>query len=144
MLQNFLADRFHLRLHDEMKEAPGYAIIRGDRPLRLNEPADKTARPVVIHGVPGAGNTAFYRQGFNASMADVARFFSTDLRAPVVDQTGIQGSYDFKFEFTPDPSDPTPSGYLFQALQQIGLKLKPVKVPARNIVVDHADKPKVD
>jgi uncharacterized protein (TIGR03435 family) len=45
---------------------------------------------------------------------------------------------------SPDPADPTPSGYLFQAIQQIGLKLKPVKVPARNIVVDHADKPNVD
>lgn len=144
MLQKFLGERFHLKVHEELRDASGYAIIRGDRALRLNEPADKTARPVVVYGVPGGGDTAFYRQGFNASMADLSEFLSRDLRAPVADQTGIQGSYDFRFEFTPDPSDPTPGGYVFQAIQQIGLKLKPIKIPARNIIVDQAEKPMVD
>jgi uncharacterized protein (TIGR03435 family) len=41
-------------------------------------------------------------------------------------------------------ADPAPSGYLFQAIQQIGLKLKPIKIPARNIIVDQAEKPTLD
>lgn len=141
MLQAFLADRFQLKVHEELKDGPGYAIVRGDRPLRLNEPADKTARPVVTYmNVPPAP----YRQGINSSMADLASSIARDLKAPVVDQTGIAGAFDFKLDWVSDPSDPAPGGYLFNSIQQIGLKLKPIKVPVRYIVVDHVEKPRLD
>ncbi|HEY2383531.1 MAG TPA: TIGR03435 family protein [Terriglobia bacterium] len=141
MLQALLADRFQLKVHEEMKDGPGYAIIRGDRPLRLNEPADKTERPVVT--LVNAG-TSFYRQGINSSMADLASFIARDLKEPVLDQSGIAGSYDFKFDWVPDPSDTTPGGYLFAAIQQIGLQLKAIKVPVQYIVIDHVEKPRLD
>lgn len=110
----------------------------------MSEPANKTQRPVINYAVLGGKDTTYYRQGFNTSMADLASSFSKDLRAPVVDQTGIKGSYDFRFDFNQDASDPTPGGYLFEGIQQIGLKLKPAKVLSRTIFVDHAEKPAVD
>jgi len=141
MLQALLADRFELKVHEELKDGPGYALVRGDRPLRLNSPADKNERPVVTYmNVPPSP----YRQGINSSMADLASFIAPDLKAPVLDQTGISGSFDFKFDWVPDRSDPTPGGYLFNAIQQIGLKLKPIKVPVRYIVLDHVEKPRLD
>ena len=141
MLQNLLADRFQLKVHEEIKDGPGYAIVRGDRPLRLDQPADKTERPVVTYMKV---NPTPYRQGINSSMADLASSIARDLKQPVLDQTGIAGSFDFKFDWVPDPSDPTPGGYLFDAIQPIGLKLKPIKVPVRYIVVDHVEKPRPD
>lgn len=141
MLEALLADRFRLKVHDEMKDGPAYAIVRGDRPLRLNQPADKNERPVVMYMKV---EPTPYRQGINSSMADLAASIARDLKQPVQDQTGITGSFDFKFDWVSDPSDPTPGGYLFGAIQQIGLKLKPIKVPVRYIVVDHVEKPRLD
>jgi uncharacterized protein (TIGR03435 family) len=80
MLQNFLSERFHLKVHEEMKEGPAYALLRADRLLRLNEPADNTVRPLVTFNTPDVPGGSFFRQGFNVSMADLAAVLSRDLK----------------------------------------------------------------
>jgi len=144
MLRNFLADRFHLKTHEETTDGPGYALVRGDKPLRLNEPKDKNAYPVFAGGRTDTVPAQFYRRGINVSMAGLASSLSSTLAAPVVDQTGIVGSFDFQFDYAPDPSNPSPGAYLFSAMEPIGLKLKSAKVPSRKIVVDHVEKPKLE
>ena len=78
------------------------------------------------------------------------------LDRPVVDQTGIAGTFDFNLKWTPDESqfsalglhaptavdNPNAPPPLFEAIQeQVGLKLEPQKIPAEVIVVDHAERP---
>ena len=72
-------------------------------------------------------------------------------RCPVVNNTGLEGNYDFKLEWTPDPGPPAPGGQpvetslgpsLFTALQQqLGLRLEATKGPVDMLIIDHVDKP---
>ena len=71
-----------------------------------------------------------------------------DLNGPVVDQTGLDGRYDFVLEYIADPLQANGANVngaapdLFTALQeQLGLKLEPMKVKVDVIVIDHAEKP---
>ena len=62
---------------------------------------------------------------------------------PVIDKTGLTGSYSFTLEWTPDGSPGDASGpSIFTAVEeQLGLKLESSKAPAEFLVVDHAEKP---
>jgi uncharacterized protein (TIGR03435 family) len=63
---------------------------------------------------------------------------------PVIDQTGLRGTFDFKLEWLQDfDSRPNVSGPTFrQALQsQLGLKLESQKGPIDLIVIDHLEQP---
>ena len=101
----------------------------------------------------------------NASMGDFASTMqSAVLDRPVVDQTNLQGHWDFTLKWTPDAGEgmmrgpggpgggPPPEGAppppdtlgpsIFTALQeQLGLKLEPTKAPAEVLVIDHVEKP---
>lgn len=71
------------------------------------------------------------------------------LDRPILDQTGLVGSFDFSIEFTPESKRPSPdfqsdpSGITFlEALKdQLGLKLKSQKGPVEVLVIDHVEKP---
>jgi uncharacterized protein (TIGR03435 family) len=71
---------------------------------------------------------------------------------PVIDRTGLSGTFDFVIEFTPTFNGPLPPGADFtpdetgptfvEALkQQLGLKLEPQTGPVPVIVVDHVEQP---
>ena len=65
------------------------------------------------------------------------------LGRPVLDQTGLEGSFDFKFEY-PLPSDdqrPDVVASIITSIQGIGLKLQAAKGPVETIVIDQAEKP---
>jgi uncharacterized protein (TIGR03435 family) len=63
------------------------------------------------------------------------------LGEPVADQTGLDGTYDFKLDFAPlTETDSTPPS-IFTALQeQLGLQLKRQKVPWATLAIDHVDR----
>ena len=72
------------------------------------------------------------------------------LDRPVVNRTGLGGTFDFWMELTPvadDTStyriDPDPTGpQLVDALrEQLGLKLQPTNGPVDVLVVDHIEEP---
>jgi uncharacterized protein (TIGR03435 family) len=75
-----------------------------------------------------------------------------NLGRPVLGQTGLTGTFDFSFEFTPQLSMPPPSpgatagpesGSTFQEAlkEQLGLKLLPGTGPVDVIVIDHVEEP---
>jgi len=59
----------------------------------------------------------------------LARILASDLKMPVVDRTGIEGTFDVDLEWTPDRNiDPGPS--IFTAVrEQLGLKLESARAP---------------
>ncbi|HTZ73323.1 MAG TPA: TIGR03435 family protein [Candidatus Aquilonibacter sp.] len=77
--------------------------------------------------------------------------FIGDLGRPVIDGTGLSGTYDFVIEFAPDlplgmkapGGDAADSGPTFlEALkEQLGLKLEPQTGEVRQIVIDHIEQP---
>jgi uncharacterized protein (TIGR03435 family) len=68
------------------------------------------------------------------------------LDRPVVDRTGLAGSFDFGLNWVPEPTgagQPDLQGTTFvQALRdQLGLKLEATKVPVQIPVIDRVERP---
>jgi uncharacterized protein (TIGR03435 family) len=79
--------------------------------------------------------------------AFVQRFATSDIDRPVIDQTGIEGKFDFELHYTPAnaPPDATAKPGIFTAMQeQLGLKLKQTKAPVDVLIVDSATMPTPD
>ena len=71
--------------------------------------------------------------------------FSNNIQRPIVDATGLTGTYDFKLEWTPEADGPNPTdsvGTLFlEALrEQFGMKLLSEKAPVEVLLLDHIER----
>jgi len=149
MLRSLLEDRFKLAVHHETKEMPGYALIVDKGGFKL-KPAE-----------PGEGSTTGGNQGRvwtlrarKIEMSTLAYELADSLGGVVVDQSGLQGVYDFQLRWASDdmsssagsdanatPSDANPAPSIFTALKDtLGLALQRQKVPVDTIVVDHAER----
>jgi uncharacterized protein (TIGR03435 family) len=149
MVRKLLADRFALKFHQESKSMSAYVLTVAKNGPKMT----KSDAPF-----PGL----FFRQlGVltvrGATMEDFANLMqSAVLDRPVVDETGLQGRWDFLLKWTPDESQfgglgakvPPPSDAadapppLFTAIQeQIGLKLEARKAPVPVLVIDHVEPP---
>jgi uncharacterized protein (TIGR03435 family) len=147
MLQTLLAERFKLVTHRKERVMPEYAltVAKGGPKLEPSpqpgerrctwENADRGLRRRVCH---------------NMTMAELASALpgwgGIGIDRPVIDLTGLTGTYDFHFEIGPgrkeeaagkDDSGPT----IFDAMAQLGLKLESRKGSLSTIVIDHAEKP---
>jgi uncharacterized protein (TIGR03435 family) len=156
-LQSLLEDRFRLKIHHETKELPIYelTISKGGSKIKLSEDQTFPGQPLPPPqpgSVPRGGlrRSPGSMMGAAIPISVIAMSLSQQLGRPVVDKTGLQGLYDFKLQWSPDPSPAAgrdaavdqdgPS--IFTALQeQLGLKLDPAKGPVDIIVVDSAQKP---
>jgi len=74
-------------------------------------------------------------------MLQLVKYLTPAAGFPVVDQTGISGSYDigFSYETKPDADSTLPS-FDVALRQATGLLLKPQKVPVEILVIDSVDK----
>jgi len=139
MLLALLIDRFQLKFHVESKEGQTYLLERGKGELKLLPPQDKNAFPFV-HPIAG-GWVAGGIQGQNISMPQLAEYLSRRTERPVLNQTGVQGSFDFEFRNNDEQNDADITGFLITAMKAIGLELKSSKGPIETIVIDHAERP---
>jgi len=142
MLRSMLADRFHLIVSETTSEEPGYALLRKGSTERLATAKDPTEFPVVGYGRENNPDEPNFLLGENTTMAKLAQRLSERLEVPVVDETGLQGSFDFRLNYVADPSDVNAKGPLLPvALHELGLEIKPERLPARHIVVEQIEKP---
>src|ERR1017187_4026478 len=76
----------------------------------------------------------------------------SDFGRPVVDETGLSGTFDFSLNVTPVRNSTSAPGTESQldaggptfeeALkEQLGLKLRPTKAPIQVLVIDHVEQP---
>jgi uncharacterized protein (TIGR03435 family) len=136
--QSLLEDRFHLRFHKDTKLVSGYALVvaKSGPKLKKSE-GDGSSRIKTGRGT---------LQATGVSMERFVSTLPTILDAPVVDASGIEGSYDFVLDWAPDPAADTKDGpvgpSLYTALREtLGLKLEPRKVPVPLFVIDGAERP---
>jgi uncharacterized protein (TIGR03435 family) len=151
MLSKLLADRFKLTFHREQKELSVYALtVLPSGPKMTKDETDPNGLPGLFFRALGVMPVR------NAKMQDFTGVMqAVVLDRPVVDQTGLEGRYDFTLTWTPDasqfggrggqapPADPAtaPPG-LFTAIQeQLGLKLEPTKLPVDVLVIDRLEQP---
>jgi uncharacterized protein (TIGR03435 family) len=142
MLQSLLADRFQLRWHVEKRDGPVFLLQRGRNALKLQPPKDKNAyhwAGSTGGGMPDSDGLA----GTNISMPELAARMSGWLGRPVLDQTGLTGSYDFKYQYSEDSPDQRPDlPFILRAsIQAIGLQLESGRGPVDTIVIESAAKP---
>jgi uncharacterized protein (TIGR03435 family) len=141
MLQNLLAERFHLAVHRTTKEMPAYALVVAKNGPKLGASKE------------GGNSTNSTRGRFEdkaVSMAGLAKQLEEVLEHPVGDKTGLTGVYTLKLEWTPDEQPGSPAEQplgpsIAIALQeQLGLKLQTQKLPMEIIVVDRVDRTPVE
>ncbi|HEY4357362.1 MAG TPA: TIGR03435 family protein [Acidobacteriaceae bacterium] len=138
LLQNLLADRFHMKVHWETREAPIYVLV-----------ADKGGPKFQAHSdAPGHGmNTrktsiAVQMKGTDVPMEELASNLGNQLGRFTVDETGLHGHYDFVLNWAPDPTADSSLPSLFTAVrEQLGLRLESRKGPMKVLVIDQAEKP---
>ena len=103
-LKAFLRERFGLRVHSERRVIPVFGLQVADGGLK---PRESQSRVNGAAGVTGTESLVTVSQngrleGESFSLGRLARPLQGPLQHIVVDQTGLQGSYDFALHWTPD------------------------------------------
>jgi uncharacterized protein (TIGR03435 family) len=160
MLQALLAERFKLKVHSETRQAPVYELVVAKGGSKLKDAATDTSdslkrgedgKPLSIISPEGDKTIA---QG--SSMKALADFLSqpflSGLGRPVLDKTGLTGTYNFTLDWSSQlwrampggasaPASADEAGPIFSALGEVGLKLQPSTGPIDVVVVDHVERP---
>lgn len=148
-IRGLLAERLDLKTHLETRNTSIYNLVvsKGGiklqavpRPSNGDVPAMPPPADVQAHG----SRHGLEFVGSNAPMRAIAGALSSMVEAPVVDMTGLTGTYNYTLQFGREWSANDPDGWpsIFTAVQeQLGLKLEAVHEPVPNLVVDHITKP---
>ncbi len=145
-----LAERLGLKTHLETRNTSIYNLVvdKGGVRMQLVPPPSANAdappppRPSDVKAHGSQHGLEFI--GSNASMRAIAGALSAMVEAPVVDKTGLTGTYNYTLQFGRDWSERDPESWpsIFTAVQeQLGLKLEAVHESVPNLVVDHITKP---
>jgi uncharacterized protein (TIGR03435 family) len=163
MLQALLAERFNLKLHRETKQLPVYAMTVGKRGPKLRDAAE----PEIIKFPDGSlrknrsllWTPALEPNGERSdrnvqmivrdrSLQDLADTLSMFMGRPVLNRTGLQGTFDITMEYEKDPDAANGPGAaltgpaMFTAFrEQLGIKFEATRGPVEILVIDHAEKP---
>ena len=178
MLQSLLEERFHLAARHEAKEQTVYELLIGrDGPkLKLSAPDARPTDEPFPNGTGGRTvlsrftgpngiqtlshwNDYLIYEARSMSVQELAVALGRYLDLPVVDRTGLTGTYEVAVEMPPGfrgrgagrgasgdesqaPSDAsTPSGVsIVRSIEKLGLRLNRVKGQVDYIVVEHLDK----
>jgi uncharacterized protein (TIGR03435 family) len=150
MLRKLLAERFHLALQREQRELPVYSLSVSKGGPKISRNAAKNETTGVIFRGPGSVLLN------NVTLDQFCKMLQTAaLDRPVVNQTGLSGTYDFSLVWTPeqivnaapnpnaltpDKADATPDIYT-ATQQQLGLRIDATKLRVEVLVVDKVEKP---
>jgi uncharacterized protein (TIGR03435 family) len=184
MMRSLLADRFRLAMHNETRQGPVFALtaLRPGKtgPLLRPHPNDSSCStdppppptqlagpfPALCGGLlqmpPSAPGLRRFG-GRNITMAFIANILTPigTLDRPVLDQTGLTGTFDFALEWAPElqgtadreklasprppgaelPADIPGPAFMDAVRQQLGLKLERQKGPIEVLVLDHVERP---
>jgi uncharacterized protein (TIGR03435 family) len=143
MYRKVLDDRFGLKMHRETRTMPVYALRPAKSGPKLTNSPDQSAM----------SDTTFTewnsrRMVLRVTSSTIPEFLGAMghvLEKPVVDQTGLQGKWDFLLKWRPDDApadDPQALPGLFTAIQdEVGLKLEGVNAPMEVLVIDAVETP---
>lgn len=139
MNQALLTERFHLKVHTEMREKSVFLLSVAKGGVRMKPAAD-----------PAHGSISLSRgsiSGKGVPLSFLGGVLSMPAGGMVVDQSGDAGQYDFELHYAPTDMDTAAAGAgndpdFFTAVQeQLGVKLTRGKAQVPVVVVDHIEKP---
>jgi uncharacterized protein (TIGR03435 family) len=139
-LRTFLAERFKLVTHRETQQRKGYVLVVAKSGSKIK--AAKDGPPLMSALRPDS------LRARSVEMDTLARILGHApglVGQPVVNETGLAGTYEFTLTFAPEGSTDSSLPSVFTALEeQLGLKLEPRTVPVEMIVIDHVERPVLD
>jgi uncharacterized protein (TIGR03435 family) len=162
MLQNLLAERFHMASHREKQDLPAWVLTAAKGRLRLDaakNAASKLSRKE--YEVPGVRNLTCG----NCTVGQFVKLLGHPEGRLVFDETGLTGTYDFAITYEPaygackgctlggggasappppPPPDEAPPVLSVALDQQLGLKLERRQRPVDVIVIDRIDRVPVE
>ena len=171
MMRTLLAERFKLSARPETRDEPVYGLVVAAADGRLGPNLRPSTECISSSGTAGVGMAPPARkpgeparcglqsssdprgsviQGGQVTMVSLARALDGLADRPIVDRTGLSGTYDLEVRFartalgvTPDTDTSLPS--IFVALpEQLGLKLDSQRGPVEFLVIDRAERPTPD
>ncbi len=166
MFQSLLKERFKLTWRRDTKEMQVYALLVGKDGPKLKEAQKQTSDQPMAMGTDGKPRPLMYYGGTSSSVtlaAPSATFFALVgligrfTSRPVVDETGVEGQYDFSLTFAPEEtallgvappngplaaSDPAPT--LSEAVKKYGLRIETRKVPVEMFVLTHIERTPIE
>jgi uncharacterized protein (TIGR03435 family) len=148
-IRALLTERLGLKTHLETRNSSIYNLVvaKGGVKMQVVPPPPNGEAPATP---PPANTQAHGSQhglefvGSNAPMRAVSGALSSMVEAPVVDKTGLMGTYNYTLQFGREWSANDPDSWppIFTAVQeQLGLKLEAAHESVPNLVVDHITKP---
>ena len=159
MLQSLLEERFKLTWRRDPKEMQVYALLSGKDGPKLKTGQRMMPNQTLAMGTDGKPRSAVQFGGSrttmtitapSASVLTLVGVISRFTIYPVVDETGIQGLYDFTLTFAPETDAGFPAGFgngstepaptLSEAVKQFGLRIEPRKASVDMFVVTHIEK----
>jgi uncharacterized protein (TIGR03435 family) len=162
MLRALLEDRFKLQTHYVTKDAPIYELVVAKGGSKLKNAATDTTTHLETARDGKAWSGLRFEKDTSVAQAIALSAFTdmlsqsfTRLGRPVLDKTGLTGTYNFTLNWSiySRPMAPSASAEgglsddgptIFSALQEVGLKLQPATGPVKMLVVDHAERPTSD
>lgn len=173
MVKALLAERFQMKSHLEERPINAYTLLAVKPKMK---PADPTSRTRFHEGpaaadlkndprnkMPILGRLVTVQNMTMADFAERLQFIAPGyVHSPVLDATGLKGSYDFSLSFSPvqaaqpggggrggdaaaapseGAADPNGAVTLSEAIdRQLGLKLELQKRPVQVLVIDHIER----
>lgn len=141
MLQALLAQRFKLACHWESRRSHGMVLEVAKHGPKLQPSSAEEG---------GYNNAHNHIEAKSITMGRFAEILSRNLNLPVIDRTGLTGAFKIMLRWNPDVADGLNHDESTVALwpevskaisRQLGLSLKPRKMPVDFLVIDHAEKP---
>jgi uncharacterized protein (TIGR03435 family) len=145
-LRTLLMERFQLRVHWETKELPVYGLVIAKNGVKIQAAKDDGTPRESMNVRADNGQVQIIGKG--ATLGPLTKSLADLVGRPVLDKTGLTGSFDFTISYTsdlaqqpPGAGDGTEGPSLFTALQeQLGLRLDAQKGPVEILVIDSAER----
>jgi uncharacterized protein (TIGR03435 family) len=145
MVRTLLVERFKLSFHYEMQQADGLVLSMAKGGLRIKQTSRQDEEPRIRYSAPEPGLEVVttVNAPFPQFFREVAEIQLHNLFGlPAIDKTGLEGNYDITLGPFVARNEPRFSGpTIFEAFQELGLRLDRGKIPLQVIVIDHVEKP---
>ena len=165
LVRSLLHDRFRLAAHVEPRERRAFALVRARPDGALGSQLIPTTTDRRTDAEKAAGRPYWGTSGRNevtvqggrrrinyGTLVELTILIDTlaaIVSTPIIDRTGLTGTFNYEFTFDPDALKPTPSvsdaPNIFTAIEkQLGLKLESARAPIDVLVIDHIEFPTSD
>jgi uncharacterized protein (TIGR03435 family) len=143
MLQNLLAERFKLAYRRQTRTTQVLTLLvdKNGPKFRESDPGSETKAEM---------RSKLTRKWTATPMSQITDIVAEGMRAPVIDQTGLKGKYDFSIDLTPylpppgeqrDIGREIPNMLILALKEQLGLKIESRPGTFEELIVDHLEMP---